>query len=100
MQQLEPPIQRLSNTSRIVVVRDGVDELDRTSRPAQGPERIGERSRIQTLLIHCDMDDLALIGAENPERADIAGRFTQHHVSGIAEDAGKKVEALLRPDGD
>ena len=83
-----------------MVVRDGVEELDGTPCAPQRPERIGERARIQALFIHRDMDDLALIGAEDPECADVTGCLAQHHIARIAEDAGDKIETLLRSDGD
>jgi hypothetical protein len=45
------------------------------------------------------MDNLALIGAEDSECADIAGCLAHHHIAGITEDTGEKIEALLRSDG-
>ena len=100
MKQFQPSIERLRDAGGIVVVRDGVEELDRTPRAAQRPERIGERARIQALFIHRDMDDIALVGAEDPECADVTGCLAQHHIARIAEDAGEKIETLLRADRD
>ena len=51
------------------------------------------------MFIHRDMDDIALIGAEDPECADVAGCLAQHHIARIAEDAREKIETLLRADG-
>ena len=83
-----------------MVVRNGVEELDGTARAAQRPERIGERAGIQALFVHRDMDDLALIGPEDPERTDVAGCLTEHDVTRIAEDPGQQIKTLLRSDGD
>jgi len=46
------------------------------------------------------MDDLALIGAEDPECTHIAGCLTQHDIARIAEDAGEQIKPLLRSNGD
>ena len=46
------------------------------------------------------MDDLALIGTEDPQRADVAGCLTDHDVTRITEDPGEQIETLLRSDGD
>ena len=100
MQEFQASIQRLGHARGIVVVRDGVKELDGTPRAAQRPERIGERARIQALIIHRDMDDLALIGPEDPERTDVAGCLAEHHVPRIAEDPGEQIKTLLRSDRD
>ena len=52
------------------------------------------------MLVHRDVDDLALVGAEDAERTDVAGRLAEHHVARIAEHPGDQVETLLRADGD
>jgi hypothetical protein len=46
------------------------------------------------------VDDVALEGAEHPQRTDVRRGLADHHVAGVAEDACDQVDGLLRPDGD
>ena len=62
--------------------------------------RRAERDRIESLLVHRHVDDLALVGAEDTERADVAGGLAQHHVTRVAEDPGDQIEGLLGADRD
>ena len=66
----------------------------------QRRHRLAEGDRVETVLVHGDVHDLALVGPEHPECTDIAGRFAEHHVTGVAEQPGDQVETLLGTDGD
>ena len=52
------------------------------------------------MLVHGDVPDPRLGGLEDAERADVGGPLGEDDVTGVAEDAGDQVEALLRADGD
>ena len=45
------------------------------------------------------MGDLGLVGGEDPQGADIAGRLGKNDIAGVDEDPGHQVERLLRPGG-
>jgi len=46
------------------------------------------------------MHDIAFIGPEDAERADVGRRFDEHYVTGIAEGARHQVQCHLRTGGD
>jgi hypothetical protein len=50
------------------------------------------------MVVHLDVHDIALVRPEHPQRPHVAGCLADHHVAGVAEDAGDQVQALLAPD--
>ena len=69
-------------------VGDGVEELDPLAGLLERGDRLGQRDRVQALVVHGHVDDLALVGPEDPERADVAGRLDQHDVARDRRTAG------------
>jgi hypothetical protein len=97
---LVPAAQALGDPGRVLEVRDRVEELDSSARGPQRHQGRAERDRVDALVVHADVDDLALVGVEGAQRADVAGPLGQHDVPGIAEHARDKVERLLGAAGD
>ena len=100
LQHPGPPLQGLGDAGRVVEVGDRVEELGLLAGRAQRGHRLAERDRVETVLVHGHVHDLALVGPEHAERTDVAGGLAQHHVARVAEDPGDQVETLLGADGD
>ena len=99
-QDLGAPLERLGDAGRVVEVGDRVQELGLLAGGLQRRHRLPEGDRVETVLVHGDVHDLALVRAEHPERTDVAGRLAEHHVAGVAEHPGDQVETLLGAHGD
>jgi hypothetical protein len=79
-----------------VEVRDRIEELDATALAAQMCDRLAQGLGDQPVLIHCDVYDTRLVGAEDPHGADVARRLGENHVARIDEELRDEIESLLR----
>lgn len=91
---------RHRHPGRVVMVRDGVEQLDSAAGPLEVGQRLGQRLGYETVRVHRNVDDIRLVGLEDPEGADVAGGLGHHHVARVDEDPGDQVEGLLRAGGD
>ena len=97
---LRAPLGRQRDPGRVVEVRDRVEELDLLAgRPDRG-DRLLQRLRLDAVVVHRDVNDLALVRAENAQRTDVRRRLADHHVARIAEHPGDQVDRLLAADRD
>ena len=76
--------------------RDRVEHLDALALSAHTRDGLLERLGHESLVVHGDVHDVALVGAEDAQRADVGRCLDEHDVTGIAEDARDEVECHLR----
>ena len=91
---------RERHAGRVVEVGDRVEELDLLAGRARGGDRLPQRLGHQPVGVHLGVHDVALVGLEHPQRADVRRRLADHDVARVAEDAGHQVDRLLGADGD
>ena len=84
----------------VVEVGDRVEELDLLAGGAGGRDRLLQRLGHQPVGVHLGVYDVALVGLEHAQRADVRRRLADHDVAGVAEDPGHEVDRLLGADGD
>ena len=89
----------LRDAGGVVEARDRVDQLDPLAGRARGGDRLGQGARHQALVVHGDVDDVALVRAEDAEGAHVRRCLDEDDVAGIAEDADHEVEGHLRSGG-
>ena len=80
----------------------GIVYSNLTRRPAARQASIAASSASgnQPVVVHRDVHDLRLVGAEGAERADVGRRLGENDVTGVAEHPGDQIERHLRADGD
>jgi hypothetical protein len=82
-----------------VEVRDRIEELRLLARRRNRRDRLLERLRLDPVVVHRDVHDLALVRAEDAERPDVRGGLADHDVAWVAEHPGDQVDGLLAADG-
>ncbi len=100
LEHARPPLERERHARGVVEVGDGVQQLHGAAGGVQRGEGAVEGVRVEPVVVHRGVDDLGLVGAEDPERADVAGGLGDHDVARVAEHPGDQVERLLRAGGD
>ena len=95
-----PALGRQRDAGGVVVVGHRVEELDAAALRPQARSASSSASGTRPVVVQRHVDDVGLVGAEDAERADVAGRLGEHDVPGVDEDPGHEVERLLRPGGD
>ena len=95
LEQAFATLRRHGHATRILEIRDGVEELQPRIVLANALELFLEQVRAHSLIIEGNRADVGLVGRKRLQRAEVRGAFGDDDIAGIAERLRNEVECFL-----